>query len=245
LLYLYQTFYEKEFAMMKKKIIISVSGILLMLFVFSGPALPYSYTAWTGMTGAKTLAVNPFAYGSFSPFKGVSIDTVLALGVTANFDILADLATVNIADPVSYGGSWILPRFDLGGANILGLQIGWDTSVFTLIPQYHLFKENDRFAFEFNLGAKIPFADPLVVGLSAVVAPVLKIVPNLLDLFVEVDPGYTFSSPGTFSLNVVPGICLLWGPNSSNQVCAGLILSNVTGTVSTGFGVWYWHPFSL
>lgn len=225
-----------------------------------GPRLhAYAYSPWTTMTGEKTIAVNPFFYSTaFNPFTP-TFDLVAWYGFAPNIDIAVNFATVGISGAgVSYGGSWIMPRIDLGGNNILAMQAGISsvspTAAFFLTPQYHFFWENDNFAFEANAYLKIPLPyTTLTVG--AYIAPVLKIVNKFFYLFCEVDPAFSPENgalPMSFGLGIVPGVTFLLA-DATHQICIGVPLGNVvsvsgstvTAGVTPGISVWYYTTFSL
>ncbi len=230
-----------------KKIIIPMLALLLSLTMIHG-AHAYSYTAWGAMTGAKTLAINPFFYGPIKGGFGLNTDLVISYGFTSNFDVIADLASLSLYSTSRYMGSYIMPRFDLGKNNILALQlnvVNTDPLSYSVSPQYHFFYENDTLAFELNLGATVPFSTPDTSTLSGVVVPVYKIVKGAFHLFFEIDPSYTLGNSGTFNLNLVPGVCILLA-GGKHQICLGVPLSGVTSSsMGVGFGTWYWTTFSL
>jgi hypothetical protein len=231
-----------------KKIILTALGLLIALTAGNG-LQAYSYNAWGTMTGARTLAVNPFFWGPLKGGAGLTVDAVLLYGVTPRVDLIADIAEVSIAPTAGYALSYLMPRFDLGKNNILALQLTMANSSpasFSVTPQYHFFAENDRLALEFNAGLTIPVSDPAASSVYAVIAPVLKIVPGTLHLFLEVDPSYNaFDGSGSSALNLVPGVWLgLAG--GKHQFSFGVPLSDATsGSAGVGYALWYWTTFAL
>ena len=232
---------------MKNHLVVTF-GVIFALTAVSG-LQAYSYNAWGTMTGARTLAVNPFFWGSLKGGAGLTVDAVLLYGFTPRFDVIADIAEVNIAPTAGYALSYLMPRFDLGKNNILALQLTAANSSpasFSITPQYHFFAENGRLAIEFNAGLTIPFSDLDGSSLYAVIAPVLKIAPGSLHLFLEVDPSYSaFDGSGASALNLVPGVWIgLAG--GRHQFSFGVPLGGVTsGSVGVGYALWYWTTFSL
>jgi hypothetical protein len=234
---------HKEFFM--KKIIIPVLALLLSFASVRG-VQAYSYTAWGTMTGAKTLALNPFFYGPLEGDFALNADLAILYGFTPTFDIIANLASLTVTPDFGYAGSYIMPRIDLGKNNIIGVQLGMDSSFapYNVVPQYHFFIENGKAAFELNVSANIPFSAPDSTILGAVVAPVYKFVPGKFHAFVEIDPSYTLG--GSFALNVVPGIWLGLA-EGKHQFCLSAPLTGVTSSDGMGvtFGAWYWTTFTL
>ncbi len=194
----------------------------------------YAYNPWTTMMGAKTLGINPFVYASsFDPFT-MGADLVVSYGFTDNIDLFVDLAGVNLTPEFGYNTSWIMPRIDLGGNNIIAIQAG----LTAVSPQYHFFWENDLFAAEANLYVSFAydsFGTPLI---GAYLAPVVKIVKDVLALYCEVNPSYQVE--GSFALNIVPGIFLNMG--DAGQLSVGVPLGDVLTGLAPGVGLWYFLP---
>ncbi|MDD5067107.1 MAG: hypothetical protein PHF84_08685 [bacterium] len=225
-----------------------LSAAVLCLLFSSRSVYPYSYSAWGSMTGAKTFAVNPFFYGGFDPEFSLTTELVVGYGFSEVFDIYADLATLDLTPDSGYGGSWVMPRYDLGGNNILALQIGFykeeGSTASYIVPQYHLYKDGEIFTWEINLGLNVPLDDAGSSLLYGVVAPVWKIVPNTLNLFLEIDPSYQMGDADDFILTLVPGLCLGFGNEGQHQFCLGFPVSDLTeNEVSTTYAAWFWTSF--
>ncbi|MBL8025198.1 MAG: hypothetical protein JNL74_02235 [Fibrobacteres bacterium] len=212
----------------------------------------YSYMAWTSMTGEKTVAVNPFFYGSpLNSEFGLSTDLVAGYGFTPKLDLFANFASLSVVgDPGSYSGSWIMPRYDFGNSAIGALFIGMAKNVDDELslyggPQFHFFRENDNWALELNLSAMFyaeKNSDPLAGG---TVAPVYKLVKQQLYLFAEFNPAYSFGDGGGFDFNIAPGLWL-GIPETAHQFSLSIPLSGIKdGSVSAGINLWYWYSFSL
>ncbi|MEK6794805.1 MAG: hypothetical protein AABZ39_08520 [Spirochaetota bacterium] len=233
---------------MKKPVQLTVLlGICFMLTDM--PAYGCSFSAYNGMTGERTLAIVPTVYVPMIPAFGALSDYIAAYGFTQNIDLFVNFATLAYAPVFGYTGSWIMPRFDFGGNNIAALQVFLDYSAaggvrFRFAPQYHFFIENDAYAFELNGIVIVPLSTPANTSISAIIAPVWKMIKNAVHLFVEVNPCFTFGV-NTFSLAVIPGACLCFSENA-HQICVGVPCNNVTsGTLSLGVNVWYTGTFKL
>ncbi|MBI4977963.1 MAG: hypothetical protein HZC28_10785 [Spirochaetes bacterium] len=236
-----------------RRIQFSLPAVLTAVLLALAPlAEPYAYNPWTTMSGAGNAVVNPFIYtSSLNPF-GMSVDVLGWYGFTPNFDIAVNAATLSFSSSgFSYGGSWVMPRYDFGNNNIAALQLKMTPSgtsmVFDVVPQYQFFWENDALAAELNAYVDVSIAGSSVgakAGLYA--APVFKLFKSLY-LFCEIDPAYTFGSAPAFDLGIVPGITLLFN-EGKHQICIGVPLGNVVHVaggstavgVSPGVAVWYW-----
>jgi hypothetical protein len=229
--------------------------IALSLLIAVSLAFPYSFSAWTSMTGAKTFAITPFFYfapvGSATEDMDINADAVVGYGFTDKIDMFVNIATVNLkSDPGAYSTTWIMPRYDLGGNNIVAAQIGLEQDADNNLqvyggPHYHFFWENDRCAMEFNALALFHADSTAPTTASIYAAPVYKLLPNLLYPFVEVDPTYTFGDGGGLDFVLAPG---LWIgiPGTPHQFSISVPISGIKdGSVSTGIYAWYWVSFSL
>jgi hypothetical protein len=234
-----------------------LAGTIMVGLLCAGSASAYTYSAYTSMTGAKTLALNPFLYlEDFSDRAASGADLVIAYGIRDNLDIYANLAGFyglnDIPDANPYYSSWIMPRIDFGKNNIAALQLGITlddegTAQFYAGPQYHFCWENDVFALEANAmfySKNNPTtANPWA---GAIVGPVWKAVPEILFPYIEINPGYDFgddSADGTFDLTVAPGICIAI-PNTSHQFSISFPVSGLAaGEASVGFAGWCWISF--
>jgi hypothetical protein len=218
------------------------------LLLSARSAHSYSINAWGPMTGARTLALNPIFYGAFDPFD-FTTDIVVSYGVSDNIDVFVDVATLTITPDFSYTGSWVMGRYDFGGSNIIAAQLGfysYDGSTDPyLTPQYHFFREGDRFAWEINAGIEIPLTDAKNSSLFGIFAPVFKVIPDTLSVFVEVDPSYQFGDFEDFILSIVPGLCIGFAENK-HQISVGLTIEDLTESeVGFSYAAWYWTSFSL
>jgi hypothetical protein len=233
-----------------------VWAIMAGLFL-AGSASAYTYSAYTTMTGAKTFALNPFLYLEDSSDRATSgADLVIACGILDNLDIYANLAgfygldTVPDANP--YYTSWIMPRFDFGNSNIAALQAGVTRDAdgkarFYIGPQYHFYRENDRFALEANVMFYTK-NNPTTANrwAGATIGPVWKAIPDILFPYIEINPGYDFgddSADGTFDLTVAPGICIAI-PNTKHQLSISFPVSGLAaGEATIGIAGWCWFGF--
>jgi hypothetical protein len=222
--------------------------IALGFFVSVQSAHPYSFSAWGSMTGDRTLALNPSFYGALSPFD-LTTDLVFSYGFRDDVDVFVDIATLTVSPDFDYAGSWVMGRCDLGGSNIIAAQLGFVTGAgstdWYLVPQYHFFKEGDRFAWEMNAGVEIPLTDVENSLVFGVFAPVFKAVPDTLSLFLEVNPSYQLGDSKDFILEIVPGLCMGFADNN-HQISVGIPISDLTeNAVDFSFAAWYWTSFSL
>jgi hypothetical protein len=234
-----------------------LAGTIVAGLLCAGSVSAYTYSAYTTMTGAKTIALNPFLYLEDSSDRATSgADLVIALGMLDNLDIYANLAGFyglnGLPDANPYYSSWIMPRFDFGNTRIVALQLGItldedDRARFYIGPQYHFFRENDAFALEAN-AMFYSKNNPVTANpwAGATIGPVWKAIPDVLFPYLEVNPGYDFgddSTDGTFDLAIAPGICLAF-PNTAHQLSISFPISGlVAGEATVGIAVWCWLSF--
>ncbi|OGJ86974.1 MAG: hypothetical protein A2268_07115 [Candidatus Raymondbacteria bacterium RifOxyA12_full_50_37] len=217
-----------------------LTGILLVALPAATNA--YSFTAWTSMTGKKTLAINPFLYKPLSPTDNLSMDLVAAYGLSENKDIFVNFASMYL-HPGTYASSWIMPRYNFGNNRTIALLVGSDGNNIFGGPQFHFLKESERFAVEVNVnGTMNSVFDAGLV--SAVIAPVYKILPNVLHPYIEVDPSMDFT--GSFALALVPG-CWIGIPSTRHQASIAVPLTNMAGNgdICVGITLWYWYAFDF
>jgi hypothetical protein len=240
---------------MKK--LLNVLAALLMVAGFTLSAqkgFSYAFNPWTTMTGDKVFVINPFVKAVNFDAKFNAIDPVLLYGFSPTMDIIVNPGSFTMTDGTTdYATSWILPRYDLGSNNILGLQIGYDKTGYMVLaeslfitPQYNFVFENDSFAFELNLGIAMPFED---MGSSigyAILAPVYKILPGQLHVYLELDPFFPMAEGVEFNMNMLPGIWMGFS-EGKYQVSLAAFINNVTeangGAMSYGVGLWAWFAF--
>jgi hypothetical protein len=234
-------------------------AIALLAATLPSSGSAYSFSAWGTMTGAKTLAVNPFLYSAVGPFDA-TLDLVAGYGITDKIDVFANIAGVYYDGygKTSVYGSWIMPRYDLGGNNVVALMAvadygeGADPS-FRIWPQYHFFWENDTFAAEINAGVDIPVAAPVESSVSVYLAPVWKIKDGTFHAYCELDPSYTSAGAEKgFDLAVLPGLWFGFGEEALHQFSLAASISGwwndgdiAKGRPSYGVNLWYWTTFSL
>jgi hypothetical protein len=203
--------------------------VLLLLGMAGAVGFSYSYDCWTGMTGDGVIAINPFVYlPAFDPVT-LGTDLVAAYGFSPSVDLFVNFASLGFLPEFTYGGSWAMLRLDLGGSNILALQAG---TAF-VSPQYHLFLENEIFAFEANVYAKFMYEDITHPTFGAYLAPVLKL--SSFAFYCEVDPAYALD--GVFSLFIMPGAYVNMG--QAGQLSVGVGLGDVLTALTPGVYVSY------
>ncbi len=233
------------------------AGIITVIFS-AAQLFSYSFSAWTSMTGAKTLAVSPFFYfspiGSSGEDMDISMDAVVGYGVSDKADVFLNLASLNLkSEPGSYGSSWIMPRYDFGNSNIGALQIGVtqdannDLKTF-FGPHYHFFWENDKLAFELNalwLSKNNPLSSNGDAYAFGCISPVYKAIPKKLYPYIEVDPSYDFGDGLGFDFTLAPG---LWVgiPDTPHQFSISVPIGGIKDSdVNFGIYAWYWWSFSF
>jgi hypothetical protein len=189
------------------------------------------------MTGDGVLSINPSVWAaSFSPAY-IGGDLIAGYGFSANADMTVDFADATFT-PGSYNFSWIMPRYDLGGNNIIALQAGQ----YFISPQYHFFRENDSWALEANVLAVFTYTNLNNPVFGAYLAPVYKIVKDVFYVYLEFDPFYTTGS-SDFTLAVLPGVWYSFG--DAGQFSLAATFGNVTGKFSPGAALWYSVSFNL
>lgn len=236
------------------------------LFLSQGKVHGYAFNPWTTITGDKTFAINPFFYTTFgSNQTKLSTDLLFQTGLSEKVDIFVDVASVDLATPssnvpsgaVTFTGAWVMPRIDIGSGIVLGLNLGYTPGGGFIQPEFHGFWEGDRFAFEATVKYQflISTGTPsLTMNPQVFLAPVLKIVKDVLNFYVEVDPSFSIPTAkgSSFSgaLNFVPGfwIALGGGTHQLSVAFTGIGLTYGTTTafaVNPGVGLWYYTKWGL
>lgn len=206
----------------------------------------YSYNAWNGLTPERTLFVNPFLSTSSvlvtnAPVT-LSADLVGAYGTTKNADIFVSLAMIGVTPTLQFF-NWVMPRFAITPNHIIAIQVG---STFAA-PQYHFFWENDAFALEANIIARMPFSDVRTSTVSAIIAPVWKAVKDTFAVYVEIDPAMTFSptAPNVrLTGTIIPGV---WFgiPGTTFQTSLGASFNGLGTGTQWGLGIVAWFAYSF
>jgi len=218
----------------------AVIGTIIVGLVFVGSVSAYTYSAWTTMTGAKTFAINPFFYGAFSDMPGTGTDLVAGYGFTDKFDLFINLSTLSPVKDFSYGGSYIMPRYDFGNNNIIALQMGYDGNEFAGGPQYHFVWDKEKFTLEANAAVTLYSSDMAAPYIFGTLGWVWKAVKDVLYPFVELNPSYQVGPDGGFDFVPAPGVWI-GIPNTTHQFALSIRLNGVSsGSIDPGFGMWYW-----
>lgn len=241
------------------------------LFLSQGKVHGYAFNPWTTITGDKTFAINPFFYTTFgSNSTTYSMDMLFQTGLSSNVDIFVDVASLTfITGSASNGlnandtftGAWVMPRIDIGSGIVLGLNVGYTPLGGYLQPEFHGFWEGDRFAFEATVKYQFLFNAPatgtttsLTMSPQLFLAPVLKIVKDILNFYIEIDPSFSIPTAkgSSFSgaLNFVPGFWIALGGGSHQLSVAftgiGLTYGSTTAfAVNPGVGLWYYTKWGL
>ncbi len=202
-------------------------GAVVLMTPETGRA--YSYNTIVGMTGANTVAINPFySFGidvnnTSTLYKG-SLLAIFEYGFSDKADIF-----------VAPAAGWIMPRYDISGNNlaILGLMLGVGPGL-----QVHgIFDELDVFAFEYNVYLNTAAWDFSGINVGAFIAPTVKF--GNFGIWVEGDFNYnTALTTGAFTFDMGAGIFINAG---DNQISLGV--NSILG--SPNIGGWLWAPFSF
>jgi hypothetical protein len=223
-----------------------IAFFLVLLFI-AFPALVYtwSFSAFTSMAGEGELGFLPAAIVSLTPMFDASGEMIISYGFTPNVDINIDPVIVGISPSLAIESSWIMPRYDFGNNNIIGLQfmINYASPLsYDIIPQYHYYLERDVFALEVNAAADVSLSSS-PTRFYGVFAPVWKAIPGNLYLFLETDPSYILGNYGGFALDVIPGLSFRV-PGTQTYACVGLTFHSVTsGSLNFGLSLWYAAAF--
>ncbi len=203
---------------------VSLGLAVLAAMVMATPDLgsAYSYGAWVGMTGAKTVAVNPIYGIDLSTGVG-AVDFKFDYGFSDTVDIFLDISS-----------GYIMPRYDISGNNLLiaGLVLGSAPGL-----QIHgIWDELDMFALEYNVWYSA--SDWLFSGFDTgiIIAPTLKL--GDFGVWVEGDIATGDFTAVGFDMNA--GIYVNLGDNQISIGATGLL-----GNDGIGIGAWLWAPFGL
>jgi len=155
----------------------------------SNKAEAYSYNAWVGLTGDKTIAINPFIYGSIAPGPfSAAYENVIGVGIGSMADFM-----------ISVGATpWGMIRFGLGDPNqIVALKAtaglgDTNSGTGTFGPHYHgVFNLSESFVLEANIWADLSYKAISDMTITAVIAPVIKFDKDAsVAAFIEIDPVY-------------------------------------------------------
>ncbi|MCX7820974.1 MAG: hypothetical protein N2258_04785 [Brevinematales bacterium] len=205
---------------------------LFLLFVVS-ELYSVSFGAWGAMTGKGKFFVNPILYSTFEPVAG--LDLVSGYGFTDNFDLFVNLSTISYADSsFAWGGSWLMPRYDLGslsilGYNILGVLVGYSTEFYGGLQYHTSLNFVPNFFIEVNAFGTYYASGSFSYG--GIIAPVFKIV-DMFAIYFETDLAMNGEE---LSYDFVPGIDLNFG--SAGELSLGYKI------ISQTIGAWYFVAF--
>lgn len=201
--------------------------VLCAALLLSTPGIThtYSHNAWVGMTGARTLAVNPFYNIDLSAPYGSTFLAKFDYGFTDQADIFIDVTS-----------RWIMPRYDLSGNNLLIAGLYLPTGSGPGIQLHGIYDEMENFAIEYNLALSTAAWDFSSPDLKLIVAPTLKL--GDFGIWVEADLNSIISS---FDFDMGAGIYINAG---DNQISLGVNNILARGG-SRNIGAWLWAPFTF
>jgi len=192
--------------------LISLGAISFVPFVGYGT----SFDAFTGISDTGKLGFAP-TLGVPTTFDSASLELWFDYGISKNIDVQMNASTLNYSSGAfSWGGIYLLPRYDFGSLsileyNILALGVGFGGG-FSLDVQYHTEFGiiPNLLSFELNIiGNIIPS-----FGIYGIFAPVLYLL-DWLALYVEINPSFV---PG-FGVEFVPGVDISLGNLGELNVC--------------------------
>ena len=207
---------------------------ITVLLAVCSSLFAYSYTAYPITTGEKALSINPFVFADGEGFVGSDIN--LAYGLTQKLDIWTTISMTNLT-PTTWSA---MARYDLAQGKIIAIKAS-DASV---SPQAHLTFENEKFAFQGNVGAQFSYNSMSKPAAFLVLSPIVKLGTTGIDFFVDINPMYCLQNDFVleaerdhgFSLDIAPGVGFAVG-SSLFSVAAPLF--NVTGNFTPTFGMWW------
>lgn len=203
---------------------------LILVSLFS-TGFSYSYSAFSMMTGKNTFAVNPYVFGDGTGYVGQEL--FLAYGLTDKADIWSSLYIDN--DGIVDFSAML--RYDLTGKNtILALRANGTY----VSPQFHWIWENDKVALQANLSATFNYDAMDKPDIKSVLCPVVKIAGGLVDVFCEVNPGYSIGAE-SFGLDVVPGVGFAVGSTLFSIACP---IMDITNDATLTFGAWWFFTIT-
>ena len=239
--------------------------MIFMLFLMAVTnAYSIGYSPWTGMTGEKTVAINPYI--------GVSVNTDTNdpgnLGFLENTQLSFDNFIVNwgLSDSwdilTLFAGkleeSWIMGRYSIvDDYLIVGLRVGYGN---TAVEFHSLTYELGNV---FNIEVNTSFQYTYLSGGESVneLAYSAFVVPSLtfgfFSIYLEINPfivDIINYDSANFSLDLVPGIHFALPDGSEVSIgLLGLTLNNDNQfSISeeafrevNGIGIWYWKAFDI
>ncbi|MBL8026008.1 MAG: hypothetical protein JNL74_06340 [Fibrobacteres bacterium] len=219
----------------------------LLVLVASSLSFSYTYTNWTTMTGAKTIAVAPTIWGGAIDGLGSStLDLNTAFGFGDKVDVVLNLSKFEPLSDFTWAGIEVMPRYALTDNFVLALKLGTDFEALELSPQIHLCKELDKIVLELNAAIDLSTASDFKEGyIWASHGVVYKMIPDIFYPFIEFNPyvsyGY-FETEVNFSID--PGF---WFgvKDTPHQFSLSLPISGFKSgeTISVGLNAWYWWSF--
>lgn len=205
-----------------------------LVFFLSFNLFGYSYTAYSLITGDKTLSINPSIYCDTHGFIGTDIN--LSYGLNSKIDIWTTISLNN-----NTNASWsAMLRYDVFNGKIIAIKIN-DAS---FAPQIHLTFENIKYALQVNAGGQFTYKYMSKPSAFVILSPIIKIGTTGFDLFCDINSiavlkeDYVLGSTRnkSFSLDLAPGFGFTVG-SSLFSVAAPLM--NITYKFTPTFGIWW------
>ena len=222
-------------------------NLTLLLVLGSSIVNGYTYTAWTTMTGARTIAIAPAIYEGPIDDIGLSkLDLNTAFGIGDRFDAVVNLSNFSPVNSFTWGGIEIMPRYAVNDNIALALKIGTDFAALSLSPQLHLNKEYEKVVFELNaaidLSTETDFKEGTIWASHGIV---YKLVPDVFYPFFEFNPYIEYGLyPTNVSFSIDPGFWFGF-KDTPHQIAISFPISGFKKDeeFSVGLNAWYWWSF--
>lgn len=219
--------------------------IYLLLIAMVSLSFCYTYTAWTTMTGNRTLAIAPTIWGGgISDFGSSTLDINTAFGIGERFDAIVNLSKISPLNDFSWGGVEVMPRFALNESNVLALKIGTDFDNWSFSPQYHLNKEFSKVVLELNAALDLSASDFSEGTVWASFGIVYKSIPDQFYPFLEFNPAKSYGTAATaITFSIDPGFWFGIKETPHNWAISFPISGIKEKDISVGLNAWYWWSF--
>ena len=233
----------------------NIKKIVLMLFlVMVTNAYSIGYTPWTGMTGDKTVAINPYiGISSATGFLGdpqLGFDSfIVSWGLAERWDLLTYFTG-------RFQDSWAMARFSIvDDYLIVGLRAGYGDVALEIHSLSYELGKSKVFNIEFNTSFAYTYLDNAnTLEYFASIVPSFTF--GFFSIYLEINPfleNILVNNPPLF-LDFVPGIHFALPDGSEISIgLLGLTLSadnqfQITENnfrANAGIGIWYWKSFDI